>query len=287
MEDRNLFKCFLNLLRHATTPADCPMWHKQTNTHTHTQTNKQTHTHTHTQRQGYLSLTHNCSFARQQATLPQVSLLHQTVSSGLYFFAYTFRYVTEKPQDLHDGHSKVILGLFRSHSVPSGRRNEITNCYAFLLIYLSHHSSRLSYYMMMPVAVRSRRMYAAIWLLGLKFKSRWRHGCLFLVFIVCCVRRGLCDEPITRSMGLAQLNPFNIMKIEATRRFSKFLNLKNMHGFLIFPIWGACSGYFNFLVVFYSNEFLPYCNQHDGMTNTLLDLRLKTVSIDFSTWSTS
>jgi len=48
-----------------------------------------------TQTQGYLSLTYNSSFARQQATLPKVSLLHQTDSRGLYFLPHTFHYVTE------------------------------------------------------------------------------------------------------------------------------------------------------------------------------------------------
>ena len=31
------------------------------------------------------------------------------------------------------------------------------------------------------------------------FESRWRHGCSSLVFVVCCVCSGLCDELITRS----------------------------------------------------------------------------------------
>jgi hypothetical protein len=31
-----------------------------------------------------------------------------------------------------------------------------------------------------------------------EFEFRWVQGCSSLVFVVCCVGSGLCDEPITR-----------------------------------------------------------------------------------------
>jgi hypothetical protein len=31
------------------------------------------------------------------------------------------------------------------------------------------------------------------------FESRWVHGCSYVVFVVCCVGSGICDELITRS----------------------------------------------------------------------------------------
>jgi hypothetical protein len=50
------------------------------------------------------------------------------------------------------------------------------------------------------VAVRSKTQVCVGLIVRIAgFESRWEHGISSLIFVVCCVGSGLCDELITRS----------------------------------------------------------------------------------------
>ena len=117
MEDRNLFTCFLNLVRDAIGPADCRTWH--------------------THRVTYPWPTIVRLHASRQRCLRSVFFTKPTHVDCI--FTSYISLCNRNSQDLYDGHSKAIHGLFRRHSAPSVGRNEITNCCAYLLTYSSHH----------------------------------------------------------------------------------------------------------------------------------------------------
>ena len=135
MEDRRLFKCFLILPRHATGPKDCRTWY--------------THT-------GLLfidvvfSLHVSRNVGLGQSSLPR----YLTVLYVLYF-------LTSHTLLCNRNNTKIRMTVTaQRHSA-----SLIPNCYALLLIYLSHHLCRFTTCQTRRLCGLRRRS-AAIWLLG-------------------------------------------------------------------------------------------------------------------------
>jgi hypothetical protein len=62
-----------------------------------------------------------------------------------------------------------------------------------------------------------RRGSAAVRLLGLRVESRWGHGCLSVVSVVCLSGRGLCNELITRPEESYRLCRVIVCNLESSR----------------------------------------------------------------------